>query len=1047
FVSNEDAGQYVLTTIDGCITVINLNVSGNCDPGDTPISAEWKIGSSEYQEGNELENVNISADNGQEVKLSIVPNGISYKIILPTGGVIENLLGDYTIDYVNNDNAGTYILESNQGCSVSIDLSINTVVCDATTMRAEWSLDGGSTYNTAPDNNPITLDASTGDNVLLSMFPNSIDFTITYNGAEVYSGQGDYDLGNVTTSNSGDYIINAANGCSTTITLNVTDVTCDASTMRAEWSLDGGSTYNEAIDNLPVTIDAVTGNNVRLSMQPNNLNFTITYNGTEVYAGTGDYELGNVTTANSGDYIINAANGCSTTITLNVTDPVCDASTMKAEWSLDGGITYNEAIDNLPVTVPANTGDNVFLSMQPNNLNFTITYNGTEVYAGTGDYELGNVTTANSGDYIINAANGCSTTITLNVTDPVCDASTMKAEWSLDGGITYNEAIDNLPVTVPANTGDNVFLSMQPNGIDFTITYGGAEVYNGQGDYILGTVTTANSGDYLINAANGCSTTITLNVDCTAFTPNYTVNGTSNSGQTSITVTEGDSVQLGLVEGGNNYTITEPNGNVVNGSLNLGNITLSQQGNYIYTSNSGCTNNVNITVNELCPTGSVTPTYSINGTSGTPQNSITVTEGDNINLSLQQNGVNFTITQPNGTISNGDLNITSIALNQTGDYIYTTEVGCTATFNITVNELCPTGSVNPTYSINGTSGTPQNSITVTEGDNINLSLQQNGVNFTITQPNDTISNGDLNITSIALNQTGDYIYTTEVGCTTTFNITVNERCPTNGFTVQYTIDGAIGTGQDTITVIEGTPVVIGVEQDEIEYTVTLPNGIINSRPGALNLGNANINHTGEYTLTSTLGCSTSVTIIVSERCPVNGFTAQYNINGTVNSGLNTIEVNENSTLEIGITQENIDFTVTNPNGTLSNGVLTIDNVTSNHSGEYVLTSSAGCTTTLSVNVIPLTTNNTTALKDVKVYPNPVRDGNIYFSLEDFMNESLLINFYNIYGKLVSSNKIETNHDPEVSLNISILSEGTYIVEITRDKNNENAIKKVIKLKY
>ena len=680
--------------------------------------------------------------------------------------------------------------------------------------------------------------------------------------------------------------------------------------------------------------------------------------------------------------------------------------------------------------------------MVPDGIAFTVSLNGTEIYTGTGDYVLGNVTTANTGDYIINAVNGCSTIISLMVSDIVCDASTMKAQWSLDGGSTYSEAIDNLPVTINATAGNNVQLSMVPDGVAFTISYNGLELYAGTTDYTLSSVTPLNAGNYTLTSIQGCSTMINLVVDCPIFTPSYVINGTSDNGQNSITVTEGNSVQLGLVENGITYTVTEPNGNISNGPLDLGSIALTQEGVYTYTSNTGCTTSLNITINELCPANSFTPSYSINGTAIDTQTSITITEGDTIALSLVQTGVTYTITDPSNTVNNGSLNITNITLNESGDYTYISDVGCTATVTITVNELCPAGSFTPQYIMDGIQGSGQSNITILEGTPISLGIVQSGINFTITDPNGTITNGNLG--NITLTQAGNYIFTSEVGCTSTLNITVIELCATGGFTPQYIMDGIQGSGQSSITILEGTSASLSLVQSGIAYTITQPNGTITN--GNLNLNNIALSQAGDYIYTSEVGCSSTLSITVNERCPANGFTAQYTVNDIAESGEESITVNEGTPIILGITQTGIDFTVTLPSGTVTNGPLNFGNANVNHSGEYLLTSELGCTTTLMITITPLTTTNTTALKDILVYPNPVRDGNIKFLLDGFMDESMQISFYNIYGKLVAKEMVLKNHDAEVIIDVSILSEGTYIVEISRNKNNENTFKKVIKFK-
>ncbi len=62
-----------------------------------------------------------------------------------------------------------------------------------------------------------------------------------------------------------------------------------------------------------------------------------------------------------------------------------------------------------------------------------------------------------------------------------------------------------------------------------------------------------------------------------------------------------------------------------------------------------------------------------------------------------------------------------------------------------------------------------------------------------------------------------------------------------------------------------------------------------------------------------------------------------------------------------------------------------------------------------------------------------------------MSEALTASLYDVYGKLVISKEISINHGQEESFNISTLSGGVYILEISLKNTNEALLKKVIKL--
>ncbi|SDL39440.1 galactose oxidase-like domain-containing protein [Kriegella aquimaris] len=872
-IQASDSGRYVLTTAEGCMSFITVLVSGSCDPGDTPIQAEWSLtGDDPYESAPAGVDGQINAAQGDKVRLSILPNGINFTVTY-NGNQVYSGRGDYIIGVATPSNSGSYYLESEEGCAVIINLDVEEAVCDATTIKAQWSLNNGNTYFDAPDEQSVSINSTTGDNVRLSMVPDGVDFTIRHNNAEVYAGRGDYLLGVVDPTNSGDYIITTASGCTTTITLNVSDVVCDATTIRSQWSLDDGQSYFEAPNEQPITVAANTGNIVRLSMVPDGIDFTITFNGSQLYSGRGDYIFPNaVTPANSGDYIITSAQGCSTTLTLNVTDVVCDGNAIKAQWSLNDGQTYQVAPDETPITVAALTGDNVRLSMDPDGVIFTITYEGAQVYSGQGDFLLGVVDPSNSGNYIISSTEGCSTTLTLNVTDAACTGEDIRVEWSTDGGSSYDEAPDEKPIDATVDTGDTVLISMLPNGVDFTISLDGNQVYSGRTDFALGAVDFSNSGSYVITTVQGCSTTFNLNVNCPSgpFTPEYIIDGVAGSGETTIIAEAGTSIILGTIE-------------------------------------------------------------------------------DN---------VAFTISGPNGTTSNGDLDLGNIITTQAGEYVLTSAEGCTASLNIVVGDPCA----------------PEN------------------------------------------------------------------------FTPQYTIDGATDSGSGTITVSVGTPLILGLVQTNVSFTVTNPDGSVQN--GMLDLGNVELENAGNYTFTSAGGCSAQITVVVEESCPADTFTPQYTVDGEAASGSTTITVPEGTPLILGLVQTDVNFTITRPDESINDGILDLGDLALAQNGTYIFTSEDGCTAQLAVVVEEsgIDPDTDVELKDVRVYPNPTTDGKLSFELKEYMNEIIYLSFYDIYGKLILQNTVPANHGTDPEIDVSMLSQGIYVVEIARSNKDENTIKKIIKLR-
>jgi hypothetical protein len=84
--------------------------------------------------------------------------------------------------------------------------------------------------------------------------------------------------------------------------------------------------------------------------------------------------------------------------------------------------------------------------------------------------------------------------------------------------------------------------------------------------------------------------------------PRYTVDGTSGSGTGTLTVSAGQTVVLSTVQGGS-FEILRPDGSTVTGALDLGGVSASQAGLYIFTTADGCSATLALTVDPVtaCP--------------------------------------------------------------------------------------------------------------------------------------------------------------------------------------------------------------------------------------------------------------------------------------------------------------------------------------------------------------------------------------------------------------------------------------------------------------
>ena len=136
-------------------------------------------------------------------------------------------------------------------------------------------------------------------------------------------------------------------------------------------------------------------------------------------------------------------------------------------------------------------------------------------------------------------------------------------------------------------------------------------------------------------------------------------------------------------------------------------------------------------------------------------------------------------------------------------------------------------------------------------------------------------------------------------------------------------------------------------------------------------------------------------------------------------------------------------------GITGNGIITTHTFSTPDTYEVtlVVTDEEGLTDTTNLTITVTATNttlNNADLKNILVYPNPVGNENLNINLSDFMNESIALGFYDSYGKLVFQNIVNEDHPEEIAIDVSFLSNGLYLIEITRVETNEFTYKKIIK---
>ncbi|WP_411030386.1 LamG-like jellyroll fold domain-containing protein, partial [Spongiimicrobium sp. 3-5] len=741
-VDPSDSGTYLITSVEGCQSVINLTVGDpNCPPGS--VIPEYTIDGATQSGSN-----SITVDEGQQVVLSMLPDNIGLTITLPDGSTVGD---NHDLGNVDASDGGAYLLTSEDGCQTTLTIQVNGPSnCPPGSIIPEYRLDGVWLSGS----NDLSVDE--GTEVMFSMLPNDVGVTVTLPNGTVVGD--DFNLGNLTASDSGAYLLTSEDGCQTTINLTVGDPSCPPGSVIPEYTIDGATQSGSN----SITVDE--GQQVVLSMLPDNIGLTITLpDGSTV----GDnHDLGNVDASDGGTYLLTSEDGCQTTLTIQVNGPSnCPPDSIIPEYRLDG--VWLSGSNDLSV----DEGTEVIFSMLPNGVGVTVTLpNGTVV---GDDFNLGNLTASDSGAYLLTSEDGCQTTINLTVGDPSCPPGSVIPEYTIDG------ATQSGSNSITVDEGQQVVLSMLPDNIGLTITLPDGSTVGD--NHSLGNVDASDGGTYLLTSADGCQTTLTIQVNgpsnCPpgSIIPEYRLDGVWLSGSNDLSVDEGTEVMFSMLPNDVGVTVTLPNGTVVGDDFNLGNLTPSDSGAYLLTSEDGCQTTINLTVGDpSCPPGSVIPEYTIDGATQSGSNSITVDEGQQVVLSMLPDNIGLTITLPDGSTVGDNHDLGNVDASDGGTYLLTSEDGCQTTLTIQVNgpSNCPPGSIIPEYRLDGVWLSGSNDLSVDEGTEVIFSMLPNGVGVTVTLPNGTVVGDDFNLGNLTPSDSGAYLLTSEDGCQTTINLNV-----------------------------------------------------------------------------------------------------------------------------------------------------------------------------------------------------------------------------------------------------------------------------------
>ncbi len=377
-------------------------------------------------------------------------------------------------------------------------------------------------------------------------------------GTAPYTGSGTFDQSAGTTI----YTVTDAQGCSKTFSVSVTEpspllvtevhsaIVCNGGTSNVTIIATGGTppyegtgNYNQSSGRVIYTVRDANGCSKDISVtlvEPVVLSVTETHTpiycsggssfvtisangGTAPYTGTGIFSQAAGTMA----YTVSDANGCSETITIELSEPA--------------PISVSEI--HTPILC---SGGNSILTIDADG--------GTAPYTGTGDHTV----TAGSSNYLITDANGCTATILITINEP--------------SPLTVSESHTHILCH-----GGNSTVTIQASG--------GTGSYTGIGEFSQSAGTTV----YTVSDENGCESTIAVTViEPPAITATLSIVDVLCSGELTGSVVIQPSGGVG------SYTINRPETGLGAGTHD-----------FIITDANGCSSNLSVTITEPPPVTAV----------------------------------------------------------------------------------------------------------------------------------------------------------------------------------------------------------------------------------------------------------------------------------------------------------------------------------------------------------------------------------------------------------------------------------------------------------
>jgi len=352
-----------------------------------------------------------------------------------------------------------------------------------------------------------------------------------------------------------------------------------------------------------------------------------------------------------------------------------------------------------------------------------------------------------------------------------------------------------------------------------------------------------------------------------------------------------------------------------------------------------------------------------------------------------------------------------------------------------------------------------------------LSMLPNNIGLTIESPTGEFFEDNHSLGLVDASANGVYTLISAEGCVNTIELIVGVEEETGPdpdpevtcegeLIPEYRLDGVWASGNNVLSVTEGTEVLLSMLPNNIGLTIESPTGEFFDDNHSLGLVDESLN--GVYTLRSTEGCVNTIELIVSpeeetgpdpEIICEGVVIPEYRLDGVWSSGNNVLSVVAGTEVLLSMLPNNIGLTIESPTGEFFDDNHSLGLVDESVNGVYTLRSAEGCVNTIEIAVVPLSLksriNENPSISgdalfqgsELLVTPNPVESEVAVMFSANFSPKS--IELYDTLGRELRAYELNLDADDKiVYLDLSAVSAGVYYI-IATDSFGNRVQKKII----